>query len=76
MSVHDSLTGMVCLAVRLTDLSLPIPPSLPLGALSFFLAWLPVWIVVAVARFFGSASAGSPMTGSASWRSGGLLPAA
>lgn len=52
MSVHDSLTGMVCLAVRLTDLSLPIPPSLPLGALSFFLAWLPVWIVVAVAPLF------------------------
>ena len=52
MSVHDSLTGMVCLAVRITDLSLPIPPSLPLGALSFFLAWLPVWIVVAVALLF------------------------
>ena len=52
MSVHDSLTGMVCLAVRLTDLSLPIPPSLPLGALSLFLAWLPVWIVVAVALLF------------------------
>lgn len=52
MSVHDSLTGMVCLAVRITDLSLPIPPSLPLGALSFFLAWLPVWIVVAVAPLF------------------------
>ncbi|MSR27366.1 MAG: hypothetical protein EXS06_10215 [Planctomycetaceae bacterium] len=43
---------MVCLAVRITDLSLPIPPSLPLGALSFFLAWLPVWIVVAVAPLF------------------------
>ena len=52
MSVHNSLTGMVCLAVRITDLSLPIPPSLPLGALSFFLAWLPVWIVVAVALLF------------------------
>ena len=52
MSVHDSLTGLVCLAVRLTDLSLPIPPSLPLGALSLFLAWLPVWIVVAVALLF------------------------
>ena len=52
MSVHDSLTGMVCLAVRITDLSLPIPPSLPLGALSFFLAWLPVWIGVAVALLF------------------------
>ena len=52
MSVHDSLTGMVCLAVRITGLSLPIPPSLPLGALSFFLAWLPVWIVVAVALLF------------------------
>ena len=52
MSVHDSLTGMVCLAVRITDLSLPIPPSLPLGALSFFLAWLPVWIVAAVAVLF------------------------
>ena len=52
MSVHDSLTGMVCLAVRITELSLPIPPSLPLGALSFFLAWLPVWIVVAVALLF------------------------
>ena len=52
MSVHDSLTGMVCLAVRITDLSLPIPPSLPLGALSFFLAWLPVWIVVAVVLLF------------------------
>ena len=52
MSVHDSLTGMVCLAVRITDLSLPIPPSLPLGALSFFLAWLPVWIVVAVPLLF------------------------
>ena len=52
MTVYDSLTGMVCLAVRLTDLSLPIPPSLPLGALSFFLAWLPVWIVVALALLF------------------------
>ncbi|MEI8368321.1 MAG: SPFH domain-containing protein [Planctomycetia bacterium] len=52
MSVHDSLTGMVCLAVRITDLSLPIPPLLPLGALSFFLAWLPVWIVAAVAVLF------------------------
>ena len=43
MSVHDSLTGMVCLAVRLTDLSLPIPPSLPLGALLFWLCfrWIP-----------------------------------
>ena len=52
MSVHDSLTGMVCLAVRFTDLSLLIPRSLPFGALSFSLAWLPVWILVAGAVLF------------------------
>ena len=52
MSVHDSLTGMVCLAVRAADLPLLIPRSLPLGALSFSLAWLPVWILVAGAVLF------------------------
>lgn len=52
MSVHDSLTGMVCLAVRLTDLSLLIPRSLPFGELSFSLAWLPVWILVAGSVLF------------------------
>ena len=52
MSVHDSLTGMVCLAVRFTDLSLLIPRSLPFGALSFSLAWLPVWILAAGAVLF------------------------
>jgi uncharacterized membrane protein YqiK len=43
---------MVCLAVRSADLSLLIPRSLPLGALSFSLAWLPVWILVAGAVLF------------------------
>ena len=52
MSVHDSLTGMACLAVRAADLPLLIPRSLPLGALSFSLAWLPVWILVAGAVLF------------------------
>ena len=52
MSFHDSLTGMVCLAVRSADLSLSMPRSLPLGELSFGLAWLPVWIVVAGAVLF------------------------
>ena len=52
MSFHDSLTGMVCLAVRSADFSLLIPRSLPLGALSFSLAWLPVWILVAGAVLF------------------------
>ena len=52
MSFHDSLTGMVCLAVRAADISLLIPRSLPLGALSFSLAWLPVWILVAGAVLF------------------------
>jgi uncharacterized membrane protein YqiK len=52
VSVHDSLTGMVCLAVRAADLPLLIPRSLPLGALSFSLAWLPVWILVAGAVLF------------------------
>ena len=52
MSVHDSLTGMVCLAVRFTDLSLLMPRSLPFGALSFSLAWLPVWILAAGAVLF------------------------
>lgn len=52
MSFHDSLTGMVCLAVRSADHSLLIPRSLPLGALSFSLAWLPVWILVAGAVLF------------------------
>lgn len=52
MSFHDSLTGMVCLAVRAADLPLLIPRSLPLGALSFSLAWLPVWILVAGAVLF------------------------
>jgi len=49
---HDSLTGMVCLAVRSADFSLLIPRSLPLGALSFSLAWLPAWILVAGAVLF------------------------
>ncbi len=52
MSVHDSLTGMVCLAVRAADLPLLIPRSLPFGELSFSLAWLPVWILVAGAVLF------------------------
>lgn len=52
MSVHDSLTGMACLVVRAADLPLLIPRSLPLGALSFSLAWLPVWILVAGAVLF------------------------
>lgn len=52
MSVHDSLTGMVCLAVRSSDLFPLIPPALPLGALSFFLTWLPAWIVVGAAVLF------------------------
>ncbi len=52
MSFHDSPTGMVCLAVRAADISLLIPRSLPLGALSFSLAWLPVWILVAGAVLF------------------------
>ena len=52
MSVHDSLTGMACLAVRTADIPLLIPRSLPLGALSFSLAWLPVWILVAGAVLF------------------------
>lgn len=52
MSVHDSLTGMACLAVRAADLPLLIPRSLPLSALSFSLAWLPVWILVAGAVLF------------------------
>jgi len=52
VSFHDSLTGMVCLAVRSADFSLLIPRSLPLGALSFSLAWLPVWILVAGAVLF------------------------
>jgi uncharacterized membrane protein YqiK len=43
---------MVCLAVRAADISLLIPRSLPLGALSFSLAWLPVWILVAGAVLF------------------------
>jgi len=43
---------MVCLAVRSADFSLLIPRSLPLGALSFSLAWLPVWILVAGAVLF------------------------
>lgn len=43
---------MVCLAVRFTDLSLLMPRSLPFGALSFSLAWLPVWILVAGAVLF------------------------
>jgi uncharacterized membrane protein YqiK len=43
---------MVCLAVRAADLPLLIPRSLPLGALSFSLAWLPVWILVAGAVLF------------------------
>jgi uncharacterized membrane protein YqiK len=43
---------MVCLAVRAADFSLLIPRSLPLGALSFSLAWLPVWILVAGAVLF------------------------
>ena len=52
MFFHDSLTGMVCLAVRSADLLLLIPRSLPLGALSFSLAWLPAWILVAGAVLF------------------------
>ena len=52
MFFHDSLTGMVCLAVRSADFSLLIPRSLPLGALSFSLAWLPAWILVAGAVLF------------------------
>ena len=52
MSVHDSLTGMACLAVRAADLPLLIPRSLPFGELSFSLAWLPVWILVAGAVLF------------------------
>jgi uncharacterized membrane protein YqiK len=43
---------MVCLAVRSADFSLLIPRSLPLGALSFSLAWLPAWILVAGAVLF------------------------
>jgi uncharacterized membrane protein YqiK len=52
VSFHDPLTGMVCLAVHSADLPLLIPRSLPLGALSFSLAWLPVWILVAGAVLF------------------------
>jgi uncharacterized membrane protein YqiK len=43
---------MVCLAVRAADLPLLIPRSLPFGELSFSLAWLPVWILVAGAVLF------------------------
>jgi uncharacterized membrane protein YqiK len=43
---------MACLAVRFSDLPHLVPRSLPFGTLSFSLAWLPVWIVVAGAVLF------------------------
>lgn len=52
MSFHDSLTGAVYIAVRSTDIFVPMPPAIHLGALSFVLSWLPAWILLAGAFVF------------------------
>jgi len=52
VSFHDSLTGMVGLAVRSFDLPLPIAAGLPVAELSFALAWLPVWILLTLPVLF------------------------
>jgi len=43
---------MICLAVRSADLSPPMSARVPVAALSLGLAWLPAWILLAVAILF------------------------